>query len=362
LHAWHPIAGHQKKPEETMLTRRQLIQATIAAGPISLGAVSLGTGRAGAQGKRELQVNIVANSLGVHIPYMAALTEILPAMPGFALPEIKRVNSLRIITQSILSGTVELAGSDPIGVLRAVEAGADLKIVGFAYYNTDLVFVVNAAKIKTLKDFERPDVTTAINSKGDFTHVLLARPMIEQGLDHTKVNLVEVGGSGARVRAFLAGRIDAMPVHIDQARTLAAQGDYPIIIDPSRDPVPFIGEIWLAGGAWLAKPENQAAVVALNKATIMANRRAHADFDWFAAAYRKYGTATEMKQAPDAEIRSVRDAMIQMNCWPTSADFTVAAFDRLLPIYKAAGAVAGTIDLAKVIDPTYAQAALKSLG
>ena len=36
-------------------------------------------------------------------------------------------------------------------------------------------------------------------------------------VDVSKVNMVEIGGSGARMQALLSGRVQAVPVHFDQA-------------------------------------------------------------------------------------------------------------------------------------------------
>jgi NitT/TauT family transport system substrate-binding protein len=340
-----------------MIARRTLLHGLGACG-----AIGLAGGPALAQAGRKLQVNIPANSLGVHIPYMAALNEILPAMPGYAVPEVKRVNSLRIITQSILSGTVEIGSGDPIGALRAVEAGADIKIVGYAFSNTSLVFVVNGDKIKSLQDLTKPDVTVAVNSKGDFTHILLVGPLIKQNIDQGKINIVEIGGSGARMRALLGGKVDGIPAHIDQARAIARQGNYKILVEPAKEYEAFVGEVWLAGGEWLRKPENQKAVLDLNKATITAFKRTHADFKWFAAMYRKYGTAKEMTQAPEEEIRIVWEALAKdVRSWPVDHVISVKLFESLLPVYKAAGAIQGTVDLEKAIEPRFAQEALKSV-
>jgi len=340
-----------------MINRRHALKG-MAAGVV---LASFGTS-AFAQSPRVFTVNIPANALAVHIPYMAALYEIMPKMPGYGVPDVKRVNSLRIITQSILSGTVEVGAGDPIGVLRAVEAGADLKIVGYAFMNTDLVFVVNADKVKTLKDLERPDVTIAVNSKGDFTHVLIVGPLLKHNIDQSKMTVVEIGGSGVRMKALLAGKIDGIPAHPDQASELAKQGNYKILIDPAKEYDAFVGEVWIVGGEWLKKPENQKLIVDLNKATIMAFRRTHADFPWFAAMCRKYSTSKELQAAPDSELRVVWEELIKNNSWPTDTALTNKVFEALLPAYKAAGAIMGTVDLAKVIESRYAQQALASLG
>ena len=162
------------------ITRRKLIARAAALG--AAGAWDFRRRAANAQSKRILKFNIVANSLGIHIPYMGALNETLPGL-GYGQPKIDRISRLETITQSVLSGSAEVGSGDAISVLRAVQAGADLKIIGNCFMNTSLVFVANSETIKADQDLEKPNVTVAVNSVGDFTHVMLIRPLEKRGID-----------------------------------------------------------------------------------------------------------------------------------------------------------------------------------
>jgi NitT/TauT family transport system substrate-binding protein len=348
-----------------MLTRRNVLQGlTIGAGAGLMAAQPFGPaglGRALAAG-RQLSVNIPGNSLGVHIPYMAAMNEILPTM-GYDVPKWDRVSKLQTITQAILAGSVELAAGDAISTLRAVEAGADLKIIGNAFMHTSLVFVVNGDKIKEAKDIEKSDVTLAVNSTGDFTHVMVVGPMTRRGVDMNKVNVVKMGGSGSRMRALLAGKVDGVPIHFDQAAEVAKQGNFKVLIEPAKEYEAFLGEVWICSGEWLSKDENRAAAKDLLKATMTAFRRANSDPAWYADMYRKYGTGKSMKDESDAQVEVVRKALGEdIGCWPNNMNHSMAVYEELLPVYKAAGAVKGTVDLSSVVDTSLAEEALKELG
>jgi|SaaInl7_200m_RNA_FD_contig_81_202263_length_1205_multi_3_in_0_out_0_2 NitT/TauT family transport system substrate-binding protein len=311
---------------------------------------------------RILTINIPGNALGVHIPYMAALNEILPAMDGYGTPEWTRVKRLQTITQSILTGSVEVGAGDAISTLRAVEAGADLRIIGNAFMHTSLVFVVNGDKIKDFKDLEKPDVTLAVNSKGDFTHVMLVGPLQKRGIDMKKVNVITMGGSGTRMRALLAGKVDGVPLHFDQASDLAKKGNFKVMIEPAKEYDAFLGEVWIVSGKWLAKPENQRAAVDLLKATIIAFRKTNSDPKWYAEMYRKYGSKKNMKKASDEEIEVVRQALGKdIGCWPDNMQHSLSVYKDLLPVYKSAGAVKGTVDVSKVVETKYVEQALKEL-
>jgi len=311
---------------------------------------------------RVLTVNIPANSLGVHIPYMAALNETLPSIQGYEAADWTRVARLQVITQSILTGSVEVGAGDAISTLRAVEAGADLRIIGNAFMHTSLVFVVNADKIKEFKDIEKPGVTLAVNSKGDFTHVMLVGPLQKRGIDMEKVNVITMGGSGARMKALLAGKVDGIPSHFDQAIEIAKQGNYKVMIEPAKEYDAFLGEVYIVSGKWLEKAENQRAAVDLLKATITAFRKANSDPKWYAEMYRKYGTQKGMQTAGDEEIETVRKALgKEIGCWPDDMRHSIKVYQDLLPVYKSAGAVKGTVDIEKVVETRYVEQALKEL-
>ncbi len=328
-------------------------------GLLCLGMIGMGSATAA---ERILTVNIPGNALGVHIPYMAALNEILPAMDGYGTPEWTRVKRLQTITQSILTGSVEIGAGDAISTLRAVEAGADLRIIGNAFMHTSLVFVVNGDKIKDFKDLEKPDVTLAVNSKGDFTHVMLVGPLQKRGIDMNKVNIITMGGSGTRMRALLAGKVDGVPLHFDQASDLATKGNFKVMIEPAKEYDAFLGEVWIVSGKWLAKPENQRAAVDLLKATIIAFRKTNSDPKWYAEMYRKYGTKKNMKTASDEEIEIVRQALGKdIGCWPDNMKHLLSVYKELLPVYKSAGAVKGTVNIEDVVETQYVKQALKEL-
>lgn len=348
-----------------MITRRDTLKNLAlgsAAGIAAAGPLGGVLSRAAFAADRVLEVNIPGNSLGVHIPYMAAMNEILPSMEGYAKPDIQRVDSLRIITQSILGGQVDVGAGDAITTLRAVQAGADLKIVGHAFVHTSLVFVVNADKVKTFEDFLDPDTTFAVNSLGDFTYALAAGPLLERGIDPQDANFFEIGGSGARMRALLAGRVDGVPLHFDQAEDVKQQGNYKVMIEPAKEYEVFFGEVWIVGGEWLQQEQNQRAVVDLLKSTITAFRRTHDDPQWYYEMYRKYGTKSDMAEASDEQIEVVRQALGEdIGCWPRDMNFDMAAFEKLVPVYKQLDLLEGEIDLKQAVETRFVEQALDEL-
>jgi len=347
-----------------MLHRRGALKllssAAMAGGGLPLS--SLMSEPTGAQAVRSLQVNLLGFALGIHVPTTAALKDILPTYPGYAEPKTQRLEQIRTVTQTLAAGAAEAGQTDPITTLRAVEAGIDLKIVAFWYMNTSLVLLVNADKIKDLKDLEKPDSVLAINTKGDITEVMLIGPLIKRGVDPKKVQIIEIGGSGGRMRALLSGRVHAVPVHFDQAAEIAKQGNFKVLIEPWKEYKAWINEVWVVNGGWLKAKENQRAVVDLVKATITGFRTANSDFNWYAQMYRKHVTLPKANAAADESIKPLWEGLKQdVRAWPADMDFKVEPFNDLMPVYEAAGAVEGKVQPKQVVETSFVEQALAEL-
>ena len=232
-----------------MMTRRDALKAAAAAGLLPFAPAI-------AQAARPLKINLLGFALGIHVPAMAAVFDLLPGM-GYA-PATQRMDQIRTITQTLIAGAAELGETDSITVMSAVEAGADLKIVGLVYRQTSLVFVVNADKVRDFKDLESPENVVAVNGKGDITHVMLLGPLIKRGVDIKKVTIVDVGGSGARMQALLSGRVAAVPVHFAPG---GGAGQARQFQDPDRavEGISRLDQRGLGGRGKLAEEEGERA-------------------------------------------------------------------------------------------------------
>jgi NitT/TauT family transport system substrate-binding protein len=337
-----------------MLTRRDALKAAAAVGLCTLNP-------AFAQAKRPLKVNLLGFALGIHVPTTAALLDLMPAM-GYA-PETQRLDQIRTLTQTLIAGAAELGETDSITVMSAVEQGADLKIVGLWYMHTSLVFLVNADKVREFKDLEKQENVVAINGKGDITHVMLLGPLIKRGVDVRKLNIVEIGGSGARMQALQSGRVAAVPVHFDQAAELAKKGNFKILLEPWKEYGAWINEIWAVNGSWLKKKENERVVIDLLKAQMTAWRKANTDLGWYADGYRKHVTLKDAKNATNDQIKPLWEGLTRdIKAFPPVMELKLDYWNELLPAYVQAGAIEGKVKVASVVEPSFAKQAASELG
>jgi len=165
------------------------------------------------------------------------------------------------------------------------------------------------------------------------------------------------------MNALLSGRIDATYMHFDQFAAIADKGNFKALIEPWNELPVWWHEVWVVRADWLDKAQNQRALVDLLKANILAFRKANSDFDWYLQMYRKYASLKDAKDASEASLRPNWQRMKDdIKAWPNDMKFTMQEAQGLVPAYKAAGAIRGTARVEDVVEPKYAEQALKELG
>ena len=99
------------------------------------------------------------------------------------------------------------------------------------------------------------------------------------------------------------------------------------------------------------------------KTVIVAFRRANTDLPWYVDKYRKHATVPAAAQATEEQLRPFWSVLSQeVKAWPPSNNFSVENFRQLLPTFKAAQAIRGTVKAEDVVDVTFTEQALKELG
>lgn len=339
-------------------TRRDTLKMLTAAG----GAYAAGgLGLSALAQDEDLTFQILGYTLSIHVPAIAALHEGLPEL-GYPKPKMDRMESMQALTQALVAKSANFGEADVVSALRAAEAGADqLRITGLVYNNTSQVLVVNADQIEDFADFTKSGNVLALNSKGDFIYVMLSGIFAKQGIEIDDITFVEIGGSGSRMRALLAGRVSAVPVHFDQAAKIVEQGNYKVFIRPQEFYDPWLSEVWLSNAEWLQN--NHRAAVDLQKATITSFRKANSDLGYFAEMYRKYATVKGAKEATDDELRPVWEELVnEIKAWPNDGGLKREYVKQLLPVYKEANALQGSLDTDRIVDTSFVEQALQELG
>ncbi|WP_081803626.1 ABC transporter substrate-binding protein [Halotalea alkalilenta] len=319
-----------------------------------------------ASGGRVLRINTLAATAAVNVPMQVALKEGLAAIPGFAAPEVQPTARIPEIAKQVLAGQSDIGDADIASTLAAAEAGADVRILGLSYGNTSQVIVANVDRFGTLAELVDGGGTIAVSGIGDFMHVMLLGVLDKHGLDATKVNFIEMGSSGDRMRALLAGRVDAVPMHVEQAEQIKSargRGTFELLVKPWQEYDHWYSAVVMSTASWLESDENKAAAVGVLKSVLTSFRRSNDDYTWYKSKVAQYASSTDLREAGDDLLMPVwRTLSTEINAFPPNmAELTAEGVAKVIPVYQKAGALKGTLDLDKIIDRSYLELALQEL-
>ena len=342
-------------------TRRSVLGIGAAALTTSL----LGTKNsalAGTEG-RVLKICTLPGYSAVNVPMQAAFRTILPTMPGYATPELQRTAKIPQIVQQVLSGGAEMGDGDVASTMAAAEAGSDIRIIGLSYNNISQVVVINGDRHDSMEALAKKGGVIAVSGIGDFMYVMLRGVLKKRNIDASKINFIELGSSGDRIRALLAGRVDAIPLHVEDVGPAQKQGNYPVAIRPWEEYDNWFSAVTMARASWLKSDENKAAAVAVLKSGLKSFRQSNNDFAWFKAQTHLYASLDYLRDATEETLRPVWQTLSQVaHTFPPNMEtMTVDEFAKVLPVYKETGALKGTVDLHSLIDRTYLEQAIKEL-
>lgn len=341
--------------------RRDALSMALVAGAAALGAPPIRP--AFAQARRTLQIQLLGGGAAVAVPGTAGIVDILPTFPGYAPPEIARINQIRVVTQTMVAGSSDIGEADPPTVFAAVEAGAKLKIIGKSYDNTSLCLIANADVVKTIADLARPRTRVAIGARGEISHIMLVEPLMRRGIDFDGMTIVEMPGSTTRVSAMISKRVDVASLHFHQLGEIAQHGNFHIILEPWKEIRGWVNDALLVRSDWLQKPENERAAVDVLKAILIAYRKANSDLTWYTQTYRKLTANRDAQEMTEEKMRPIWERIrSEIRAWPEDMNVSIEALQNLLPAYKAAGAIAGTVKVEEVVETKYIRQAVAELG
>jgi NitT/TauT family transport system substrate-binding protein len=99
------------------------------------------------------------------------------------------------------------------------------------------------------------------------------------------------------------------------------------------------------------------------KATLSSFRKTNSDLSWYKEAVRDYASSKDLKAAGDDFLKPVWETLTkEIKAFPPNMEtLDPGKFAKVIPVYKEAGALKGTVDLDKLIDRTYLEQAIKEL-
>lgn len=263
--------------------------------------------------------------------------------------ENQHFESGSINMRALLARAVDVSDVETALILSAVGNGADLKVIGT--HCQGLHFALYAKKdVKSLKEIQGKSF--GISGIGGLPHVVILALLERQSLDPSKVNLLTVGGTGARLKSLIAGKIDA---------TL---GEFSPTVeaDPNLHRLMIVSQelpLYMAQGLAVWSDTLGAKRDALERwqrGLVKATRWAYDNKAEFVAAAGKH-LPTDQK-----ELATIYDAYIAARVWAINGEIEPKRLAYMQDLGLKTKTQTKQVDLEKLAMPEVTQAAIKPIG
>jgi NitT/TauT family transport system substrate-binding protein len=263
--------------------------------------------------------------------------------------EVNHFEGGSINVRALLSGSVDVSDVETSLILGAAGSGGDLKV--FGSHAQGLHFALYAKRdIRDLKGLQGR--TFAIAGPGGLTHVVILALMDRQQLDADKVQLLSVGGTGARLKSLAAGKVDATLGEFSPM--IEAQPDLHRLMIVSQQLPMYLAQALAASRQTLAGKRD--AVERWQRGLVRATRLAYGNKSEFLGAARKHvpGDADELGR--------VYDFYVQARVWAINGEIDAKRLAYMQELGLKTKTQGKPVDLAALVDSSVNERALKGMG
>jgi len=149
--------------------------------------------------------------------------------------------------QVLLSGEIQAMHVGLAPVVQANKQGGDLRLI-IATANTVPITIFTTPGIKTGQDLKGK--TIGISTYGSETDIAVSIALQRFGLTRQDVTISQVGGTGLRLAALTAGRLDAAPL-LEPTITAAREKGFNPLLDLAAAKTPWIFDGLVVQNAYL---------------------------------------------------------------------------------------------------------------
>lgn len=253
--------------------------------------------------------------------------------------------------EAIVADQLDVSASSADEVLLGASEGAPVTAIS-APTSTMHYAVVVKADIESAADLEGR--TLAISSPGSFNALLLRQLLIQEGLEpENAAQFVQIGGTGERAAAMLAGQADAAVVYIDSWLELREQTDDLNNLGYIADLIPDLpSRLWYGSAEYLDGNPDMALAIAC--ASLNANAWIQSDKDEFISF-----TEGEVEGANPDAVGAFYDVATDIEMFPTDPDAVVNqdALQKLNDLMVENGDIDESVDLGNLVDMSYLEEA-----
>lgn len=196
--------------------------------------------------------DLIPFKFGISAPVVTILPVWLAQSAGFYEKEGLKVEVINMEggskgIQVLLSGNIQGMHVGVAPIVLANKAGADLRAIT-STINTIPFTIFTKPGIKTPQDLKGKNI--GISSFGAETDIAITLMLQKFGMDRKDVTISQLGGSGKRLAALLAGRVDAVPL-IEPTITIAKEKGYHALMDLEAAKTPWIFDSVVVTKAYL---------------------------------------------------------------------------------------------------------------
>lgn len=255
------------------------------------------------------------------------------------------------VARALLAGELDSADLQAVETLQAVEKGAELRFIGSTIIGYPYALYVRPEIVDWTQLADRK---FGISAPGSTPHVMALAMLRARGVDSSKVQFMNAGGSASRIKALAAGRLDAVPAS-SEFMPMAEQLGVKVMVH-SRDIVPEFPRFFVV--ARQATLRERADAVVRFLAGYMEGLRYCADNrDATIALSSRIDGGSEGERYASIYDEVVGGKLLSLNM-EIPADRIVWVRDLMVEL----GELATRVPVEPLVDGTYRDAALKLAG
>jgi NitT/TauT family transport system substrate-binding protein len=320
----------------------------------------------GTQGATSEGAKIVKPKIGLSSTPQATYLPVIagPIMAGtkFGLPKMTIddftiFDSSTTVSQSALSGQIQIVGQSTMAQLLLIDKGLPFKI--FTPFSLSDDFVIAASKdvtsIAQLKDGKTVVGSDSPGGAGTtiFDAMLKANNAGFLVADIPKKVVIE--SSGERTSALGSGDVDATVIHIPQATEAGQQRDIHVLARLYGEVPNFLKESYTARSDWLE--ENVETAAAVTASVIQSSRDLKASYEAFDGAVKQL-----MEEPPsDEDLKTLYDIIQKNDIFPVDGNLDDERVQYMIDLGKEEGLLKTDLTPDKVLDRRPMERAMEML-
>lgn len=264
--------------------------------------------------------------------------------------EIRQFARTDLAVNAVLTGDADISAAAAIGVIKAIEAGADLRIIADQVKNEWQL--LTPVSIKDPKQLNGKKVAF----HGPFTVTDGLVKWMAKKYD-IKPEWMIIPGSEVRAEALMKGQIDATPAEIGDVINVLKKkpGQFHVLISYARVFPELMGTSYFTKRDFIQK--NPGAIQAVLEAILKVHRQASASIKFMADEAPKLLPGSD--QETNLEIAKVYD---ELKIWDVNGGLTFKKGEETLKFYVDTGLVKKKLTFADCFDVKPLEAALTKIG